>query len=74
MGFDIIKPAFHRDPSHSKPSTPQDFECIKECSLYLRLLLDDPHVSRSKLVILRLRKLETFSAKLSLIPAKRAQI
>lgn len=50
MGFDMIKPAFHRDFSHSTPSTPQNFECMKECSLYLRLLLDDRHVSRSKLV------------------------
>ncbi|SDS89153.1 hypothetical protein SAMN04490205_3987 [Pseudomonas trivialis] len=49
MCFDMIKPAFHRDFSHSTRSPPQDFECMKECSLYL-LLLDDRHVSRSKLV------------------------
>lgn len=50
MDFDMIKPAFHRDFSYSTLSTPQDFECMKECSFYLRLLLDDSHVSRSKLV------------------------
>ncbi len=50
MCFDMIKPAFHRDFSHSTPSPPQDFECMKECSLYLLLLLDHRHVSRSKLV------------------------